>query len=77
MYIITYERNLFLLKLIFHMFLSSSSGQKLFFFCLGKKELLTQSEALFSGWVFFRTIALAGFEPAHDGTKNRCLTTWL
>ena len=22
-------------------------------------------------------IALAGFEPAHDGTKNRCLTTWL
>ncbi len=20
---------------------------------------------------------LAGFEPAHDGTKNRCLTAWL
>lgn len=20
---------------------------------------------------------LAGFEPAHDGTKTRCLTTWL
>ncbi|EPB99807.1 hypothetical protein G134_275 [Lactobacillus delbrueckii subsp. lactis CRL581] len=38
MYIITYERNLFLLKLIFHLFLSVSSGQKLFFFCLGKKR---------------------------------------
>ncbi len=25
----------------------------------------------------FLTIALAGFEPTHDGTKNRCLTTWL
>ncbi|KRL20914.1 hypothetical protein FC37_GL001764 [Lactobacillus gallinarum DSM 10532 = JCM 2011] len=25
----------------------------------------------------FRTIGLAGFEPAHDGTKNHCLTTWL
>ena len=20
---------------------------------------------------------VAGFEPAHDGTKNRCLTAWL
>ncbi|EGD26917.1 hypothetical protein FC10_GL001619 [Lactobacillus delbrueckii subsp. lactis DSM 20072] len=38
MYIITYERNLFLLKLFFHLFLSDSSGQKLFFFCLGKKR---------------------------------------
>ena len=25
----------------------------------------------------FRLIGLAGFEPAHDGTKNRCLTAWL
>ncbi len=27
---------------------------------------------------YFRKMAgLAGFEPAHDGTKNRCLTAWL
>ena len=23
------------------------------------------------------SVGLAGFEPAHDGTKNRCLTAWL
>ncbi|MFQ9705733.1 MAG: hypothetical protein ACLRX6_01365, partial [Limosilactobacillus pontis] len=24
--------------------------------------------------IVFNSVGLAGFEPAHDGTKNRCLT---
>ena len=39
-----------------------SEGNPLFFRCLNLKKLLAGA---------------AGFEPAHAGTKNRCLTAWL
>lgn len=35
-------------------------------------------KVVFYHWTTFAKMAgLAGFEPTHDGTKNRCLTAWL
>ncbi len=36
----------------------------------GQKKTGPLQTCHFSGWVFVRTIGLAGFEPAHTSTKN-------
>lgn len=31
---------------------------------------------MFKSIAYLQMAGLAGFEPAHDGIKTRCLTTW-